>query len=314
MLVRYLKRTLHGTGKVVAADCSEFAPALYEADCRRIIPAITDEAYLDSVLALCREEQINAVISLIDPEVCFLAAHAETFREIGVSAVVNDAALCELAMDKAAMYRWLIAHGYPCLKFWTEIKSFQQAVRDGEVRFPVVSKPVRGSGSDSVKKLFSLKEAECLMMQEPESIIQEWIGGQEIGVDLYADLITGEVVSVFAKRKLKMRAGETDQAVSFRDPRLFAFLERFVTEAGFCGVIDIDLVEHGGCFYVLDVNLRFGGGYPLAHECGCDFMGLILNNLDGIANKKQIVDYGNGVSMMKYSDIIIRRESERLGS
>ena len=103
-----------------------------------------------------------------------------------------------------------------------------------------------------------------------------------------------------------MRAGETDKAVSFKDDRLFALIEKFVIEAGFRGQVDIDIFEIDGQYFISEVNPRFGGGYPHAYECGCDHMKLILENLRGNANKKNIGNYEEGVYMMKYNEISIQ--------
>ena len=119
---------------------------------------------------------------------------------------------------------------------------------------------------------------------------------------------SGEVVSIFTKKKIKMRAGETDKAVSFKDPKLFALIERFVAEAGYRGQIDIDVFDIGGSYYISEVNPRFGGGYPHAYEAGCDHMKLILNNLMGKTNEKRIGAYDEGVYMMKYNEIKIIRK------
>lgn len=137
-------------------------------------------------------------------------------------------------------------------------------------------------------------------------MIQEYLKGQEIGADVYIDMISGEVVSIFTKKKLLMRAGETDKAVSFKDEKLFALIERFVKESGYRGQIDIDIFDVDGEYYISEVNPRFGGGYPHAYECGCDHMKLIVNNLQGKANEKQIGQYREGVYMMKYNEIMIR--------
>lgn len=139
-------------------------------------------------------------------------------------------------------------------------------------------------------------------------MIQEFLDGQEIGADVYIDMISGEAVSIFTKKKLKMRAGETDKAVSFKDARLFALIESFVNEAGFRGVIDIDIFETGGQYRIGEVNPRFGGGYPHAYEAGCDFIEMILRNLNHAENKKNIGAYEEGVSMMKYNEVKIIRQ------
>ena len=148
---------------------------------------------------------------------------------------------------------------------------------------------------------------ELLLRKNHDLLIQESIDGTEIGADVYVDMISGEVVSIFTKKKLKMRAGETDKSVSFKDDRLFKLITRFVKEAGFKGQVDIDLIERDGGYYILEVNPRFGGGYPHAYECGCDHMKLIVENLKGNINTPSIGNYEEGVYMMKYSEVMIKK-------
>lgn len=146
-----------------------------------------------------------------------------------------------------------------------------------------------------------------MLAQGDVLMIQEFLDGQEIGADVYVDMVSGEVVSIFTKKKLKMRAGETDKAVSFKDPVLFELIERFVRETGFKGQVDIDVFNIGGEYYISEVNPRFGGGYPHAYESGCDHIELIVNNLDGVANKPRIGEYDEGIVMMKYNEIMTLR-------
>ena len=104
-----------------------------------------------------------------------------------------------------------------------------------------------------------------------------------------------------------MRAGETDKSISFKDEKLFDLIEKFVTESGFLGQIDIDIFEKEGEYYISEVNPRFGGGYPHAHECGCNHMELIINNLNGLVNRKCVGNYEEGIYMMKYNEVLVRR-------
>ncbi len=305
-IVQYFRRALAGNGRVVAADMSPLAPALYEADAWYIVPRMTEPGYLDRIYEICRKEKIDAVLSLIDPELSLLAAHEADFAALGVTVIGSDRELCELALDKYRTYRWLSEHGYRCARSWIDPDAFFAAVEAGEARYPVFLKPVRGSASIAVSVACDRETVELLLSHQEGLMIQEYLNGQEIGADVYVDMLTGEAVSIFAKKKLKMRAGETDKAVSFKDVRLFDLIERFVKEAGFRGQIDIDLFEIGGEYWISEVNPRFGGGYPHAWECGCDHMKLILNNLRGQSNIPQIGNYESGISMMKYSEVLVR--------
>lgn len=169
-------------------------------------------------------------------------------------------------------------------------------------------KPARGSASIAISKVYDRETLELLLSHDEGLMIQKFLNGQEIGADVYIDMISHEVVSIFTKKKLKMRAGETDKAVSFKDEKLFALIERFVKEAGYNGQIDIDIFDVNGEYYISEVNPRFGGGYPHAYESGCDHMRLILNNLDGEANGSVVGEnYEVGIYMMKYNEIMVKK-------
>lgn len=306
-IVQYFKRTFDGVGTVVATDASTLGPAIYDADKYYTVPPITEPGYIDIILDICRKEQINGVLSLIDPELSLLAANKEKFKEIGVTIIGSSYNLCEMALDKMQMYNWLEEHGYNCARSWMDKDEFFKAVDAGEVSYPVFVKPYRGSASISISKVYDKETVDLLFAHADDLMIQEFLDGQEIGADVYIDLISGEVVSIFTKKKIKMRAGETDKAVSFKDPELFALIEKFVNEAGYRGQIDIDIFEINGEYYISEVNPRFGGGYPHAYESGCDHMKLILNNLSGKVNEKNIGAYDEGIYMMKYNEVKIRK-------
>jgi len=306
-IVQYFKKTLDGIGTVVATDANNLGPAIYDADKYYIVPPITEPGYIDKILDICKIEQIRGVLSLIDPELSLLAANEEKFKAIGVTIIGSSYDLCEMALDKMQMYEWLKIHGYNCARSWMDKEEFYKAVDAGEVSYPVFVKPYRGSASISISKVYDKGTVDLLFAHEDDLMIQEFLDGQEIGADVYIDLLSGEVVSIFTKKKIKMRAGETDKAVSFKDPELFVLIEKFVNEAGYRGQIDIDIFEINGTYYISEVNPRFGGGYPHAYESGCDHMKLILNNLNGIANQKNIGAYEEGIYMMKYNEVKIRK-------
>lgn len=304
-IVQYFKEVLGKNGIVVATDCSSIAPALYEADKHYIVPRITTDNYLEVILNICQKERISGVLSLIDPELSLLAKNSEQFAKLGAKVIGSSFEVCERSLDKWEMYQWLMGHGYNCAKTYCSLRQFRDALERKEISFPVFVKPRLGSASICINKVHNQEELEVLMKYQDNLIIQEFLDGQEIGVDCYIDLLSHDLVSIFAKKKLVMRAGETDKAVSYKDKALFELVEKFVIEAGYLGQIDIDIFMVGGHYYISEVNPRFGGGYPHAYECGVNHMRLIVNNLDGLENSKQIGRYIEEVYMMKYNEIKI---------
>lgn len=307
-IVQYMKRELSGRGRVIATDMSPNAPALYEADAFYLVPRITEPGYIDRVLDICRKEQIQGVFSLIDPELSLLAEHEQSFRRIGTTVIGSSYELCERTLDKWQMYLWLKEHGYACARSYVDRNVFYRDVENGRISYPVFVKPVRGSASIAITRAEDRETVEFLFSHGEGLLIQEYLKGQEIGADCYIDLISGETVSVFTKKKLVMRAGETDKGISFKDPVLFELIERFVKESGFRGQIDIDIFECDGVYYISEVNPRFGGGYPHAYEAGVNHMKYMVRNLEGKCNVPETGAYEEGIVMMKYNEIRIRKE------
>lgn len=305
-IVQYFKKTLGENGKVIATDMSTIAPAIYEADKYYIVPRITEPGYIDIILDICKKENISGVLSLIDPELSLLAENEDKFKAVGTTVIGSSYELCERALDKMQMFQWLRSHGYNCAKSYVDKNEFFADVKTGKANYPVFVKPVRGSASIAISKVFDNETVDLLFNHSDNLMIQEYLDGQEIGADCYIDLLSGELVSVFTKKKIVMRAGETDKSVSFKDEKLFELIKKFVNESGWRGQIDIDIFEINGEYYISEVNPRFGGGYPHAYECGADHMKLIVNNLNGIVNSDVIGNYKENVYMMKYNEIMIK--------
>lgn len=268
---------------------------------------MTDDSYINVIFDICKKEKINAVLTLIDPELSLLTANKNKFAEMGVTVIGSSYELCEMALDKMQMYNWLKNHGYNCAKSYDDKEAFYRDLDAGLISFLVFVKPIRGSASIAISKVEDKETLELLWKHTGGLMIQEFLKGQEIGADVYIDMISHEVVSIFTKKKLLMRAGETDKAVSFKDSKLFSLIEKFVKECGWNGQIDIDIFEINGDYYISEVNPRFGGGYPHAFECGCNHMKLIDNNIKGIANNTNIGNYEEGIYMMKYNEVAVKK-------
>lgn len=306
-IVQYFKKNFEGVGKIIATDMSDIAPAVYEADKFYKVPRMTDDNYLDVIFDICKKEKISAILSLIDPELSLLSKNEQKFKELGVTVIGSSYELCELCLNKWEMFKWLKVHNYKCAKSYIDKNEFYKDIEDGVINYPVFVKPVCGSASISISKVYDKETVENLFAHNDNLMIQEYLNGQEIGADVYIDMLSKKVVSIFTKKKIVMRAGETDKAVSFKDEKLFKLIETFAEEAGFLGQIDIDIFDINGDYYISEVNPRFGGGYPHAYECGCNHMALIKNNIAGQTNNPVIGQYESDVYMMKYNEVMVRK-------
>lgn len=306
-IIRFFKKELAGTGRVIATDCSNLAPALYEADAHYIVPRIDSSNYFDVILDICKKEDIKGIFSLIDPELSLLAQNAALLAENGATAIVSEYKVTERCLNKRKMYEFCHANNISTIKSYFSFSETVSAIEREDIQFPVFAKPINGSCSNDIRKICSIEDLQYAYSKVPDLMVQEFMNSQEIGADVYIDLISKDIISIFTKKKLLMRAGETDKAVSFKDEKLFAFIGKFVEISEFSGQIDIDIFEKDGEYLLSEVNPRFGGGYPHAYECGCNFARYIINNLEGKSNVSKIGDYETGIVMMKYLDLIIKK-------
>ena len=314
-IVQYFKEALtddngNRIGTVVATDMQNIAPAIYDADKYYKVPRMTDPGYIEVILDICKKEKIDGVLSLIDPELSLLAKNKDRFQQVGTTVIGSSFDVCEKALDKMEMYQFCIDNGFKAARSWIDLDEFKMEYEAGRVDFPVFIKPQKGSASIAISKVYDMDTADLLFehsKEEEHLMIQEFLDGQEIGADCYIDMISGEIISIFTKKKLLMRAGETDKAVSFKDQKLFRIIKDFVDKAGYRGQIDIDVFDINGEYYISEVNPRFGGGYPHAYEAGVDHMKLICNNLAGKANEPNIGNYEDDIFMMKYNEVMVKK-------
>lgn len=306
-LTRFLKREPL-TEWVAAADCSPYAPALYEADAYYLVPKMAEPEYLPTILDICKKERIDAILPLQEDELMLMAGNRALFQKAGVTLIVSPPDVVELCRDKYLFYQYLKEQNLPCLKTWENLKEFQRDYEQKTASFPVFVKPKRGCGSIGISRVDSMELLRVLdQCSEEPLIFQQFCTGEEFGADIYVDLLDGCLKAVFVKKKLRMRAGETEKSVSFKDEELFGLIQRTVEGLSLKGPVDMDIFRMDGRFYISEINPRFGGGYPHAYGCGVNFPKLIANNIHGNVNDEEIGNYEENIYMMKYQDALIKK-------
>ena len=307
-LLKDFRKTMGNKGKIVATDISLTAPAIYMADKYYIVPKIEDEKYISEILQICENEQIQAVTTLIDPEIMVLAEHREEFENIGVEVLVPYKETAKICFDKFEMFKYLKEKEIKTVLTYGDLKTFEEGMKKGKIKFPVFVKPRTGSGSVGARKIEGITSLKEAMNEDPSLIIQEFMGGAlDIDVDIYVDTISNQAVSLFSKKKLETKIGGASKTVSFKDERLNDFVKKALKVFKFNGPIDMDLWYRGGEYYLSEVNPRFGGGYLHAYGAGIDFVRLIQNNINGIENSPCFGNYENDIVMMMYDSVVIEK-------
>ena len=305
-LLKDFRSTLGDKLKIVVTDNSAYAPALAFADVSYKVPLITDETYIPKILEICKNEKIDAVTTLIDPEISILADHREEFEALGVTVLAPYKETADLCFDKFKMYQYLTGKGVNTVKTYGTLEDFDKDYKEGKISLPVFVKPRTGSGSVGARKVETYELLQELVSRDPTLIIQELMTGKDMDADLYVDTVSGEVVAIFSKKKISTTIGGANKTISFKDPSLFEFVQKAMKVFKFNGPLDMDLFFQNGQYYLSEINPRFGGAYLHAYGAGVDFPSFIYNNVvEKKANEQQIGKYDEDVVMMMYDSVVI---------
>ena len=312
-LMKDFRASMEKGSKIIATDNSPYAPALYFADKQYIVPVINDPAYMDTILKICVDEQINAVTTFIDPEIMLLAENRERFKELGVDVLAPYTETAKLCFDKYEMFKYLRQNGINTPKTWGSFEEAKSAIEKGDLYFPVFVKPRTGSGSVGARKIHDLEALWVAFEQDPSLIVQELMTGDgafDLDADIYIDTISHQPVAAFLKKKISTTIGGANKTISFKDEKLFRFIEEALKPFKFNGPIDADFFFKDGQYYLSEINPRFGGAYLHAYGAGVDFIKLIDNNLRGIPNDSIIGQYEEDVVMLMYDSVVIKKSTD----
>lgn len=306
-LIKDFKKSLPEGSKIIATDNSKYAPALYFADKQYIVPRITEDGYIEILLDICKKENIKAITTFIDPEIALLSKNREKFEELGILVLAPKQDTAKLCFDKYKMYQYCIEQGINTVKTYSTYDEFYKDYQDKLIQLPVFVKPRTGSGSVGARKVNNLVELEEACKEDPLLIIQEYMDGIDLDADVYVDSITNEAVRIFTKRKIETKIGGANKTTSFKDEKLFEFVQELVKKFNFVGPNDMDFFFKDGKYYLSEVNPRFGGAYLHAYGAGVDFVECIVNNINNIPNKKEMGQYEDDVVMMMYDSVVIKK-------
>lgn len=316
-LINYFKDALEGKGNIYAADKNVYAPALVHADIAIEMPDINAPEYIETLIKVIKQNNITAVISLNDLELPLLAKNKSEIERTGAKVIISNEDVINIAFDKWKTHQFLLKIGLNSPKSYISLDSAISAIQLKELTFPLVLKPRWGSGSiginyaddlEELKLVYKLTKLQIVKDHKNDDldhgiIIQEKLEGIEYGLDILNDF-NGNYVGTFGREKLNMRSGETDIARSVVDEELDSIGSQLGINFKHIGNLDCDVFKYQNKFYVLELNPRFGGGYPFSHEAGINTAAIYIDWLNGIKNIDAHNNYKDGLIFSKCDRLI----------
>lgn len=323
-LINYFKEAIQAeglVGLVHAANSSPIAPAFLTADKTVVTPMIYSADYIPFLIHYCKENEITAVMSLLDADLPVLAANKKRFDEIGTRLIVSDSETISICNDKYKTYTFLTNNGVLVPKTYISLESVLSDLKNGKIQYPLIVKPRWGAGSISImeandeedlrvlykiakgKVLNSYLRFESAQNEDECVVIQEMLFGEEHGLDVINDL-NGNYINTIVKKKIAMRSGETDCGVTVENEILRELGEKISGLLHHVALLDVDAFMVNGQPYILEMNPRFGGGYPFSHVAGANVPRAVIRWLSDHKVENIEVDYGvtaqKDIHMIRY--------------
>lgn len=326
-LVQWFRDALGDAGCVHAADASPDAPALQEADVAHLVPVVSHPDYAETIATVCSTHDIGLVVPLNDLELPVLARERGRFQDAGVRVAVSSPEVIDTCFDKVATVRFLQGLGLAAPRTFLSVDAARRAVEANEVALPLIMKPRWGTASIGIELITDIGDLDCayaLLRRRLERtiisaashadplqaiLIQERLDGDEYGLDVVNDL-DGAFAGCFARRKISMRGGETDRAVTANVPALARLGAELGRGLGHIGCLDCDVFMTSQGPVVLEMNARFGGGYPFCHVAGADLPAALVAWSSGRAADPAWFQVEPDVMGGKADRVVVRRRAQ----
>lgn len=309
-LLRLLQQSLRESGcsgGVLGMDITFNSPAMQLADEAVVAPPYRDPACLPTLLELCQRYSLKLIIPTIDPELMFYAEYRDTFGKLGCRINVSSVETITIASDKELTHQWLVVNAFPTVKQ----TSIEAVLRDpARYGFPLVIKPRSGSSSIGLTVARDLEQVRG-RMGETDLVVQTLARGDEYTVDVFIDS-AGAPRCAVPRRRLETRGGEVSKGVTVRHRRVIELAKSIASKLpGARGVINIQIFHDPITdeLNVIEINPRFGGGYPLSHRAGAHMTRWAIEEALGIPCTAHD-DWQDGLMMLRYDEaVFVAQES-----
>lgn len=301
-LVRGFQETLKRffpDGKVYTTDMNpKLAPAAYVSDGCFEVPRCTSEDYIESLLTICLGNDIGLIVPTIDTELAILSANKEIFANQGIFVSVSDYDFVMMCRDKRNTGEFFEKHGIRVPK---PIDKYHPS-------FPMFAKPYDGSLSTNLHYIKNAEELTAEILNDPKLLFMEYIDKavyKEYTVDMYYGK-DNKVKCIVPRERIKIRAGEINKGLTEKEPLTSYLYERLETIEGCIGCICIQVFLNPttGDVVGIEINPRFGGGYPQTYAAGGNYAEYLIREYFLGEEIQYKDDWKDHLLMLRYDDAV----------
>ena len=297
-LVKIFQKTVKAydaNGKVFTTDMDpSLSAACQISDGFLEVPRVTDEAYIDILKSYCIENNISIIVPTIDTELEILSLVKENFMDANIFIAVSSTKICKAFYLKSLTEEFFQERGFDTPKILDDIE---------DCSYPIFAKLDNSSCSIGAEVVYTLEQARALA-RDKNYIFQEWISGDEYTVDVFINR-KGDIVSVVPRLRIEVRAGEVSKAKTVKDREIIEEVKNLcLSLEGAYGCLTVQLFKSANRIVFIEINPRFGGGYPLSYLSDANFAKYLIEDFMG-NDLKYDEDWKDNTIMLRYDKEVI---------
>jgi carbamoyl-phosphate synthase large subunit len=297
------RKELNIESKIIAADMSEKAPAIYHADKYEKLPHVYNDNYIEELIRVCIENNIKIIIPTIDTELPVLANNKDLIETKGIKVLISDKNVIDICNDKFNTYDFFRENNID-----TPLLIEKTDLENENYNFPLFIKPKDGSSSKNTFKVNNKKELDFFLDYVPNPLVLNFIDGEEYTVDCFVDF-DNNPISIVPRKRLATRGGEISKGKIVLDNDIISESKKIIGLLKLVGPITIQCIKNENETKFFEINPRFGGGSPISITAGANSPGYIYKLLmdEKFEEETNIKD---GLIALKYDQAVFLNNSE----
>lgn len=287
-------------GKIFTADRNpELSSACRVSDGYFTVARVTDPLYCTKLIEICLANEIKLIIPTIDTELIPLAENYELFERNGIHSVVSSLEMVRICRNKISLFHFFDSIDFPRTK----------EIDFSNPEFPVFAKPVDGSSSIGIKIVTDKSQLPVSPYDDKKMVYLNYLNPRE-HTEFTVDLYFGRdncLKCAVPRERIEVRSGEVSKSVTRKGLLYNEICSVFSYGKGLIGCITLQLFQnnHSGELIGIEINPRFGGGYPLSYLAGANYPEYLIREYILNEGIPFFDNWTDNLLMLRYDDEII---------
>ena len=293
-------KLIYPTSNVYAADSNTKLSAASYISCKSFnLPLINSPKYIPELIKICKLNSIKIIIPTIDTELLKLSRNSKFFIKEGIIPVISSEELVKICRNKRELHKLLLNKNINVAKEYDKKK----------YNLPLFIKPIDGSRSQDNYIINNQSEFKEYHFNNENLMFLEYINTNifsEYTCDLYYNR-DHYLKCVIPRKRIDVRDGEVNKGKTEENSLIKFLYDKLSYLEGAIGCLTAQFFKSNNNDEIIgiEINPRFGGGYPLSYAAGANFPKWIIEEYLLKKQIKRFDSWEKNLLMLRYDKEVL---------